>query len=453
MNVISLFAGCGGLDLGFEKAGFNILWANEYDKEIHATYIKNHPDTILNTADVRTVHGSDIPVCDGIIGAPPCQSWSEGGKQLGLADQRGKLFLDYIRIVAEKTPKFFVIENVKGLISSKHINTFNRFIEQLENLGYNVYYKLLNAADYGVPQDRFRVFIVGFLKSLQCRFEFPKPIGTLITLQQAIGDIKIAPIGYNDKDIVTTNDNIDNHDTYVGSYDEKFMARNRVRSWTELSFTIQAQARNTPIHPQAPKMTFVSTDRRIFARGYEHLYRRLSIRECARIQTFPDSFHFVYDNICDGYKMVGNAVPPRLAYFIAQSVLRALADCKPNQFVLVGYFKGVSHLTTILRNKLYYIPINKHTSSLIEKCSTPMYLYLYHNNERFMYELEEDSLRIYNASELIKAGFHPHNERYYGFKLSSTKPLIFRGINAYTLEVDKQKKYVPYLTNIEKVLK
>ena len=95
------------------------------------------------------------------------------------------------------------------------------------------------------------------------------------------------------------------------------MARNRVRSWDEVSFTIQAQAKNEPLHPQAPKMQFVSADKRIFAKGSEHLYRRLSVRECARIQTFPDSFRFVYSNILDGYKMVGNAVPPRLAEQIA----------------------------------------------------------------------------------------------------------------------------------------
>lgn len=99
MNIVSLFAGCGGLDLGFEKAGFNVVWANEFDESIHETYRLNHPNTILNTNDIRTLTGNDIPDCDGIIGGPPCQAWSEGGKQLGLEDPRGLLFLDYIRIV------------------------------------------------------------------------------------------------------------------------------------------------------------------------------------------------------------------------------------------------------------------------------------------------------------------------------------------------------------------
>ena len=117
-----------------------------------------------------------------------------------------------------------------------------------------------------------------------------------------------------------------NHDVYSGPYDAKYMARNRVRGWNEVSFTMQAQARNAPQHPQAPKMTFVSSVQRVFAKGFEHLYRRLSVRECARIQTFPDSFHFLYSDVKDGYKMVGNAVPPRLAWFLAVQVKKTFAD-------------------------------------------------------------------------------------------------------------------------------
>ena len=120
MKIVSLFSGCGGLDLGFEKAGFNVIWANEYDKSIHATYRLNHPHTILNIKDIRLVESKDIPDCDGIIGGPPCQSWSEGGKQRGIEDPRGKLFLEFIRIVADKKPKFFVIENVRGILEEKH---------------------------------------------------------------------------------------------------------------------------------------------------------------------------------------------------------------------------------------------------------------------------------------------------------------------------------------------
>lgn len=325
MNIISLFAGCGGLDLGFKRAGFNVIWANECDPSIFETYRRNHSCTILNTTDVRLLKDQDIPSCDGVIGGPPCQAWSEGGKQLGLDDPRGQLFLEYVRIVNLKKPKFFVIENVQGILEEKHKQSLDFIIRGLQSSGYSIKYQLLNAAYYKIPQDRFRVFFVGIRNDIQTTFTFPiAAIDKKITLREAIGDIIENPRFFNEEKIAEEHPTRKNHDVYTGSYDAKYMSRNRVRSWSEQSFTIQAQAKNEPQHPQAPKMKYVSPDKRIFAKGYEHLYRRLSVRECARIQTFPDSFIFIYTNIKDGYKMVGNAVPPRLAYALAVQVRKAM---------------------------------------------------------------------------------------------------------------------------------
>ncbi len=327
MNIVSLFAGCGGLDLGFENAGFNIVWANEFDESIHATYRLNHPNTILNTADIQTITGNDIPDCDGIIGGPPCQAWSEGGKRRGIEDPRGKLFLDYIRIVKDKRPKFFLIENVQGILEEKHKQSLEGFILSLEEVGYNVTYELLNAADYKIPQDRFRVFFIGIRNDLSNKFEFPNAACTdRITLRKAIGDILEKPREYYTNKVECENQERSNHDVYTGPYDAKYMARNRVRSWDEVSFTMQAQARNAPQHPQAPKMTFITPSLREFSKGYEHLYRRLSVRECARIQTFPDNFKFIYSDVTDGYKMVGNAVPPRLAWYLAIQMKKTFSE-------------------------------------------------------------------------------------------------------------------------------
>ena len=141
MNIISLFAGCGGLDLGFERAGFNVIWANECDSSIFETYRKNHPNTMLNTTDVRLLKDQDIPSCDGVIGGPPCQAWSEGGKRLGFEDPRGQLFLEYVRIVKLKKPKFFVIENVQGILEDKHKQSLAFIIESLQSIGYSISYK------------------------------------------------------------------------------------------------------------------------------------------------------------------------------------------------------------------------------------------------------------------------------------------------------------------------
>ena len=327
MKIVSLFAGCGGLDYGFEQAGFDVVWANEFDKTIHETYRHNHPKTILNTQDIRSLKGEDVPECDGIIGGPPCQAWSEGGKQRGIDDPRGKLFLEYIRIVKEKRPKFFLIENVKGILQEKHKESLRLFIGSLEEVGYNVTYELLNAADYKIPQDRYRVFFIGIRKDLKNNFVFPNAVcSTPINLKQAIGDITETPCYFGDEKIAEGNQLRSNHDVYTGPFDAKYMARNRVRSWDEPSFTMQAQARNAPLHPQAPKMAYVNPDMRQFVKGHEHLYRRLSVRECARIQTFPDNFLFIYNHVVDGYKMVGNAVPPRLSWFLAIQMKLAFAE-------------------------------------------------------------------------------------------------------------------------------
>ncbi len=157
MNIISLFSGAGGLDLGFERAGFNIVMANEFDKTIWATYEKNHTAPLIK-GDIRNMKESDFPnEVDGIIGGPPCQSWSEAGALRGINDDRGKLFYDYIRILKSKHPKFFLAENVSAMLANRHSDAVKNIVKCFEKCCYNVSITLVNAADYGVPQDRKRV--------------------------------------------------------------------------------------------------------------------------------------------------------------------------------------------------------------------------------------------------------------------------------------------------------
>ncbi len=327
MKIISLFSGAGGLDLGFKKAGFETVWANEYDAKIWETFEYNFPNTILDKRNIMQIDASEIPDADGMIGGPPCQSWSEAGAGRGINDERGKLFLDYIRILKTKQPKFFLVENVSGLLSSKHKNSFDGFIKEFENLGYDVKYKLLNANDYDVPQDRKRVIIVGYRKDLKKSFVFPKARTPKLTLKDAISDLDEA-IPALDKNKSNGDLKIPNNEYFIGGYSPIYMSRNRVRSWDEPSFTIQAGARHAPIHPKAPKMQFISQNERIFEPGKEKLYRRLSVRECARIQTFPDDFIFKYKDLADAYKMIGNAVPVNLAYYIAEKIKEDLCQDK-----------------------------------------------------------------------------------------------------------------------------
>jgi DNA (cytosine-5)-methyltransferase 1 len=330
MKIISLFSGAGGLDLGFTRAEFDIVMANEYDSSIWETYEKNHTAPLIR-GDIRQIPTSEFPKCDGIIGGPPCQSWSEAGALRGINDPRGQLFFEYIRLLKDKQPKFFLAENVSGMLANRHQEAVKNIIGLFEDAGYNVYIELVNAADFGVPQDRKRVFYVGIRKDLKCNFEFPKPLKNKITLEQAIWDLKdtaIPALPHN-----KTNDEscfVNNHEFMIGGFSSIFMSRNRVRSWSEQSFTIQAGGRHAPIHPQAPKMTFIEQNKREFVKGKEDLYRRLTVRECARIQTFPDTFKFYYNDIADGYKMIGNAVPVRLANAMANAIKQALSSVSVN---------------------------------------------------------------------------------------------------------------------------
>ena len=326
MRLISLFSGAGGLDLGFIRAGFEVAYANEFDKSIWATYEKNHK-AILIKEDIKKVSSDEFEgEFAGIIGGPPCQSWSEAGALKGIDDDRGKLFFEYIRILKDKQPKFFLAENVSGMLFDRHSNAVENILGLFDSAGYDVSVNLVNASDYGVAQDRKRVFYVGFRKDLGIKFNFPNPITVKnkLTLKDVIWDLKDSAKPALDKNKANQNLKISNHEYFIGSYSTIFMSRNRVRGWDESAFTVQASGRQCQLHPQAPKMNFVEKNRFEFAKNKEYLYRRLSVRECARVQGFDDKFEFIYENINDGYKMVGNAVPINLAFIIAKEISKTL---------------------------------------------------------------------------------------------------------------------------------
>ena len=328
MKLISLFSGCGGLDLGFERAGFDIPVANEYDPTIWETYKVNHPSTKLIEGDIRNIQESDFPDdIDGIIGGPPCQSWSEAGSLRGINDSRGKLFYDYIRILKSKQPKFFLAENVSGMLANRHSEAVRNIIEMFKECGYDLTVSLVNAKDYGVPQERRRVFYIGFRRDLGVHFKFP--IGSTaddkkkLTLRDTIWDLQYTAVPAGARNCHNPKA-INNNEFFTGAYSPIFMSRNRVKGWDEQAFTVQASGRQCQLHPQAPKMKFIEQNKREFVKGKEHLYRRMTIREIARIQGFPDDFKFIYNYTDDAYKMIGNAVPVNLAYEVAVAIKEAL---------------------------------------------------------------------------------------------------------------------------------
>ena len=329
MNIISLFSGAGGFDLGFGSASFHTVWANEYDKDIWETFEHNFPNIILDKRSISDIPSDEIPDSVGLIGGPPCQSWSTAGNTRGINDPRGKLFFEFIRILRDKQPLFFVAENVPGILEAKHHEALHDIKSHFIDSGYDLYIKMLNAHDYEVPQDRKRVFFIGFRKDLEIEYRFPNRSNTALFLKDSIYDLKDTVL--KAKNIYFTNGDhciVNNHEYMSTDFSLSYMTSNRVRNWDEPSFTIPATAEFIPIHPQAPKMQFVESRVRKFVDNKETLYRRLSVRECARIQSFPDSHKFIYKDIRVGYKMVGNAVPPNLAREIATSIFWHLDKIK-----------------------------------------------------------------------------------------------------------------------------
>lgn len=460
MNVVSFFAGCGGLDLGFEQAGFHVVWANEFNPHCRATYERNHPNTEFVLGDICKIDPNSIPDCDGFIGGPPCQSWSVAGKQKGLDDNRGQLFLKYIELINAKKPKFFVIENVKGLLDDKFKDVFEDFVNRLENAGYDVQWTLLDAVNYRIPQNRERVFMIGFRKELYIKYMFPTWTSKEpITLNQAIGDLAmIEPKEYSKNDLLLTNLRA-NHDVLKSGYGPYYMRGNRRRGWSQPSFTIHATADNIPLHPSSPKMIYFGHETWKFQQERIKSYRRLSVRECARIQTFPDNFIFEGTDIMAQYKMIGNAVPPRLGNEIAKSILRALAhtqcpQIKPqenidmNACVLVGYYKDTTHKQHILQNRIYYVRSDGRPGSVFKQDCTiaPKYLLLHHKEDATIFKLEYEEPVLADGSYLKTLGFNLSGRIYLVFRLKSEQP-----IGGVILKYNSHN-YAPYFSKIEDVI-
>jgi DNA (cytosine-5)-methyltransferase 1 len=303
LKVVSLFSGAGGMDRGFIRAGHTIIWANDKSRDACTSYEENlHIKPLCE--DIKKVE--KFPPADIVVGCNPCQGFSMIGPR-NPDDSRNYLYKEILRCVLQVKPKFFVIENVKGLRSLYAGRFFSLIINDFAAAGYNVTWRLLNAKDYGAPQDRERIFIVGVRKDLDFEYHFPdKTHGPsrlpYVSLRKAIGHLPAPKKGeYWD------------HNRFSFFY----MSRNRRRPWNRVSFTIQASGRHAPLHPSSPAMKRISVDRWIFT-GKIQNYRRLSIKECALIQTFEDTDKFM-GSLGSQYVQVGNAVPPLLAQRIAEA--------------------------------------------------------------------------------------------------------------------------------------
>jgi DNA (cytosine-5)-methyltransferase 1 len=304
MKIVSLFSGAGGLDLGFIQAGNKIVWANDMDKDAVATYRKNIGDHII-CADIKNINVADIPHSDVIIGGFPCQGFSQANLLRAVEDERNHLYKFFLETVKKQTPKFFVAENVRGILSLGKGTAIKQIVSDFEAAGYTVTVTLVNMADYGVPQTRQRVFIVGQRNDMNKNklFIFPTPTHGKDKKPLPWVSIKSALEHYPDPD--TPNDYL-NH--IYSSYKVEFR-----------NFTGHRET-----HPDKPSPTILARGNGkggVCAIPHYNGKRRLTIRESAAIQTFPDHFEFIGQmNSC--YRQIGNAVPVRFAKLLGQEFIR-----------------------------------------------------------------------------------------------------------------------------------
>jgi DNA (cytosine-5)-methyltransferase 1 len=317
-RVLSLFSGAGGMDLGFtggftylgqhyERLPFQIVRAYDVDPRAVATYNANL-DPVCQVADVTTLELGELPRgIDVVLGGFPCQDFSFTGKRQGLTVHRGRLYLAMVRVIEALTPKVFVAENVKGLLSANGGLAKEIITNDFANAGpgYRIYTRVLDAADYGVPQRRERVFIVGVRKDLKGEFRFPEPThhklggGPLIALpkwrsvKEALEDLE----------------------------DPEAHAKLPNAEWVMSGPSLRWK-RDHPLDPNTPSKTILA-EHVLF---HYKLGRRLSVRESARLQGFPDTFTFLAPSVSSGYRLVGNAIPPVLAWHIARSVAKFLTE-------------------------------------------------------------------------------------------------------------------------------
>lgn len=337
-KLVSLFSGCGGLDLGLEKAGFDVIWANDVDKAAVEIYKYNIGNIVHG--DIKQIHESDIPECDVITAGFPCQPFSSAGNRLGVNDHRGTLYEECIRIINAKKPKVVIFENVRGILSTKNEDgslLIDTIIELLENVkpGYKVKYKLLKANEYGVPQQRQRVIFVAFRNDLNIEFKFPEPTHSIEDPSLTVQNIINVPEGTPNQEEVW-----------------EFSPQSKVLipyikeggSWKDIPYDVLPE-RMKKIRDNMKKYRAPNFYRR-FARneingtitaaatpencGIIHPIenRRYSVREVARIQSFPDDFVFVGDSMQAKYRVIGNAVPPKLGQAIGKSIIDCL-NTKP----------------------------------------------------------------------------------------------------------------------------
>lgn len=310
-KAVSLFSGCGGSDAGVVKAGFEVVMANDVLPYARDVYLANHPATDYVLGDVAKI--AEFPKAELLVGCYPCQGFSQGGKR-DPSRKINTLYLEFARALRQIRPKAFVVENVSGMVRANFRHLLDDQFKVFTEVGYQVTAQVLNAADYGVPQERRRIFIVGLREDMGVTYAFPEPThgpgraSPYATIHSAIGGMPEWPEG----------------EFYAREFHWYYLSRDRRRDWGQQSKTIVANPRHMPLHPISPPLKKLKHN--VWRFETEGRARRFSYREAARLQGF--SGDLVFPDTDSGrllemrYTVVGNAVPPPLF----EAVSKALPD-------------------------------------------------------------------------------------------------------------------------------
>lgn len=319
-KVVSLFSGCGGCDQGivgdfifnkkkYERLPYELVYAMDIDQKALNTHKLNFTCDEVRCADICEVDTSEIPACDIVIGGFPCQSFSTVNPTKDPFDDRANLYKQMVRVIQDKQPLAFIAENVKGLMTLHKGEIFKNVREAFEDAGYILSFKLLNAADYGVPQKRERVILVGFRKDLNLQYEFPEATnaGNWMPLSIAVPKLAIEEKKY-----------YFSQRAVEGMKNAKpNMKRGLWQSLNEPCLTVTSHL---------AKVSLNSRDPVLLVNPEKELYRRFTPREAARIQSFPDEFQFAGSET-DAYRQIGNAVPPVLFWHVTKQIAKMLENC------------------------------------------------------------------------------------------------------------------------------
>ena len=342
-KIIDLFCGCGGLSRGFEEAGFEVVLAIDNWQDAVNTYNFNHKNPVGSCQDIHNIKKEFLDDLNkdneivGIIGGPPCQGYSTVGTR-DVNDPRNHLYLEYCRIVATVMPEFFIIENVKGLTTLNNGMFKNDIINRFENLGYLVSYKTVNAADFGIPQNRHRVIFVGMKKK---RFEFPNKVYKRVSSEEAICDLpKLSERDVNKKEFAYQCEPDSEYQNYMRGCSQKILNHEVTMHSEQTKKIIEMIKDGGKISELPPEYWNIRKYNKAFQRmnsklpsntidtGHRNYFhynenRIPTVRESARIQSFKDDFVFLGSRTSQ-YKQVGNAVPPLLAERIAEAIYAQL---------------------------------------------------------------------------------------------------------------------------------